>query len=179
MSSNDRLTPFSYAILTLVGRHGAGAHDLRRNFEQGRMYWDAAPSQWYAEPKRLAKLGYLEAEKQPGRTRERTHYSLTGKGRDALAAWVRTPAAMPKIQNEGIVRLLAADLVPPEAALEGLRELRPQIEEQLEEVKAARLRMRESVSHRAHLLSVNHDYAERMLRLQLDWLDQVEKTLSR
>jgi DNA-binding PadR family transcriptional regulator len=166
-------------ILTLVGRGGAGPHDLRRNAEQGRMFWDAAPSQWYAEPKRLAKLGYLDAEKLPGRTRERTHYTLTDMGREALADWSRTPAAMPKIQNEGIVRLLAADLVPADATLEGLQALRGQIEEQLAHLNAARERWGEALPHRAHLLSVNAHYAERALRLQLDWLDEAEKTLSR
>ena len=48
-----KLTPFSYVILVLVGRGGAGPHDLRRMAEIGRVYWWAAPSQWYAEPKRL------------------------------------------------------------------------------------------------------------------------------
>ena len=118
--SSIRLSPFSFTILVLVGRNGAGAHDLRRMAEQGRVYWDAAPSQWYAEPKRLAEHGYLEAHKAPGRTHERTHYTLTQQGREALAEWVRTPASLPRIQNEPVVRLLAADLVEPENVREGL-----------------------------------------------------------
>lgn len=171
------LNPFSYVILTLVGRKGAGPHDLRRNSRQGRMYWDAAASQWYAEPKRLAKLGYLDAEKLPGRTRERTHYTLTEKGRAALEEWSRTPAALPRIQNEGVVRLLGADLVPAEATLEGLRALRPQLEEQLAEHRAASERWSETAPHRMHLLSVNHRYAEGILHVQLEWLKEAEKTL--
>jgi PadR family transcriptional regulator AphA len=177
LSSAARLSPFSYVILTLVGRNGAGPHDLRRNAEQGRVYWDAAPSQWYAEPKRLAKLGYLEAEKLPGRTRERTHYTLTDRGRAALEDWARTPSAPPKTQNEGVVRLLAADLVPAEATLEGLAALRPQVEEQLAHLEAARERWEETVPHRVHLLEVNARYAEGILRLQLEWLEEAEKTL--
>ena len=47
--------------------------------------------------RRLAKLGYLTAEKQPGRTRERTHYRLTDQGREALQTWLAKPAAMPRI----------------------------------------------------------------------------------
>lgn len=177
MSRPDRLSPFSYVILTLVGRNGAGPHDLRRNAEQGRMYWDAAPSQWYAEPKRLAGLGYLEAEKLPGRTRERTHYTLTDSGRAALAEWSRTPAALPKIQNESVVRLLAADLVDGEATLAGLAALRPQIEEQLAHFRAAHERWSETAPHRVHLLSVNERYAVGILRLQLAWLEEAEKTI--
>ncbi len=164
-------------ILTLVGRRGAGPHDLRRNAEQGRMYWDAAPSQWYAEPKRLATLGYLDAEKLPGRTRERTHYTLTDRGRAALVEWARTPASLPRTQNENVVRLLAADLVPAEATIEGLQALRPQIEEQLAHLQAARERWSENAPHRMHLLSVNDRYAEGVLRLKLEWLEEAEKTL--
>lgn len=175
--SSDRLSPFSYVILTLVGRNGAGPHDLRRNAEQGRMYWEAAPSQWYAEPKRLAKLGYLDAEKQPGRTRERTHYTLTDTGRKALEEWARTPAALPRIQNEGVVRLLASDLVPVNATLEGLASLREQIEEQLAWVERARERRPQTAPHRAHLLTVNEIFGEGILWLQLEWLNEAEKTL--
>jgi hypothetical protein len=32
----------------------------------------AGESQYYVEPKRLARLGYLAARKEPGRTTERT-----------------------------------------------------------------------------------------------------------
>jgi PadR family transcriptional regulator, regulatory protein AphA len=175
--SSDRLSPFSYVILTLVGSHGAGPHDLRRNAESGRMHWDAAPSQWYAEPKRLAKLGYLEAEKVPGRTRQRTYYTLTGRGHAALEEWARTAASLPRIQNEPVVRLLCADLVPTEATLEGLAALRPQLEEQLANVIAARDRWREAVPHRAHLMEVNEKFAEGLLRLNLEWLNEAEKVL--
>lgn len=175
--SSDRLNPFSYVILTLVGRNGAGPHDLRRMAETGRIYWQAAPSQWYAEPKRLAKLGYLDAEKRPGRTRERTYYTLTGKGREALAEWVRTPTPLPRVQSEPIVRLMAADLVPAENLLEGLDALRKEIQEQLELLDQGRERWMKSVPHRAEVLAVNVEWARRALLLQLDWLEQAERAL--
>ena len=51
---------------------------------RGRMLDWAGESQYYVEPKRLARLGYLEARKEPGKTRERTVYTLTDKGLEAL-----------------------------------------------------------------------------------------------
>ena len=80
--SRDELRLFSYEILGLVGTTGAGTHDLRRMVQRGRMLDWAGESQYYAEPKRLARLGYLEARKEPGKTRERTVYRLTEKGID-------------------------------------------------------------------------------------------------
>src|ERR671939_599824 len=82
--SNSELTLFSYEILGLVGRHGAGPHDLLHMARQNRMLASSGESQYYTEPKRLAKLGYLSARKEPGKTRERTVYMLTDDGVRAL-----------------------------------------------------------------------------------------------
>jgi DNA-binding PadR family transcriptional regulator len=176
LSTPDRLTPFSLVILVLVGRGGAGPHDLRRMSERGRVYWDAAPSQWYAEPKRLAKLGYLEAHKEPGRTRERTHYELTDKGRAAIADWVRTPAPLPRMQNEPVVRLMAADLVDPADVREGLEAIRSQLEVAQAQVEEGRAQLPD-LPERARLLAINHDYAQRFLDLQREWLAEAERAL--
>src|ERR1700752_2298461 len=89
--SSGELSLFSYEILGLVGRGGAGAHDLLQMARRGRMLDWAGESQYYTEPKRLARLGYLEARREPGRTRERTVYSLTDKGLEAVRAYAQTP----------------------------------------------------------------------------------------
>src|SRR5215204_4779738 len=91
---NNELGLFSYEILGLVGSQGAGAHDLLRMAKDGRLLDWAGESQYYSEPKRLAKLGYLDTRKEPGRTRERTVYTLTQKGREALAAYASTPVTI-------------------------------------------------------------------------------------
>src|SRR5215208_2276138 len=67
--SSDDLGLFSYEILALVGAGGASAHDLRRLAQEVRMVAWAGESQYYVEPKRLARLRYLEARRAPGRTR--------------------------------------------------------------------------------------------------------------
>src|SRR6187401_994353 len=104
--SSDDLSLFSYEILGLVGRTGAGPHDLLRMAQRGRMLDWAGESQYYAEPKRLARLGYLEARKEPGKTRERTVYALTEKGLDALAAWAQTPVTFTPVKSEVLTRML-------------------------------------------------------------------------
>src|SRR4029079_9755446 len=91
---NPELTLFSYEILGLVGRTGAGAHDLLQMARRGRMLDWAGESQYYVEPKRLARLGCLSARKEPGKTRERTVYTLTDRGLDALSDYARTPVAV-------------------------------------------------------------------------------------
>ena len=56
---SSHMTPLSYVVLNLIGRDGAGPHDLVQMARRGqRLYWAGAESKIYAEPKRLAKLGY-------------------------------------------------------------------------------------------------------------------------
>src|SRR5882724_5024535 len=105
MASNE-LSLFSYEILGLVGHDGAGAHDLLRMAKQGRMLAWAGESQYYTEPKRLAKLGYLSSRKEPGKTRERTIYTLTDKGQEALRDYARTPVTFTPVKSDALLRLL-------------------------------------------------------------------------
>src|SRR5919206_4315237 len=107
--ATTELSLFSIEILGLVGRNGAGPHDLLQMARRGRMLAWAGESQYYVEPKRLAGLGYLDARKEPGRTRERTVYSLTAKGRRALREWARTPVSFTPVKSEALTRLLIAD----------------------------------------------------------------------
>ena len=174
---STKLTPFSYAVLVLVGEGGAGAHDLVRMMREGQyVFWAAATSQWYAEPKRLAELGYLEAEKGPGRTHERTHYMLTDAGRDALREWLAEPSAFTRIQCEPVVRLLGAEYADREAVLRSLESLRAP----LEETSAALDRLADvgrELPHRAQVIAVNHRFARRILDAHAEWLEEAEAAL--
>jgi DNA-binding PadR family transcriptional regulator len=176
--SRSELSPFSYVVLVLIGRDGAGAHDLVRMARQGRVYASAAESHYYAEPKRLAKLGYLTAEKQPGRTHPRTHYHLTDKAYDALRAWASEPVTFPGIPTQPIVRLMAADLVGIEPVVESLETLRGDIVDLF-----ARLDVAEAVAatipHRERILLLNHRLARNILQAHLDWLDAIELEFAR
>src|SRR5215203_7531085 len=108
--SSDELTLFSYEVLGLIGSTGAGPHDLRQMVQRGRILDWAGESRYYVEPKRLARLGYLEARREPGRTRERTVYTLSDKGLEALREWAETPVRFTSLKSEPLVRLLIADL---------------------------------------------------------------------
>ena len=177
MSSPSKLTPFSYAILALVGRGGAGPHDIVRMMRDGRIFWTTSESHFYAEPKKLAKLGLLAAEKQPGRTRDRTHYTLTDAGREALRAWLAQPAAMPRIQNEAALKLVGADLADDDATvLASLAGLRAEIASAYADLDAMEERVA-GLPHRAKYLMLLNDLARRTLDTQREWLDHVEREL--
>jgi len=179
MSSTPKLSPFSYCVLALVGRHGAGPHDIVRMMREGRVFWTTSESHFYAEPKRLAKLGYLQAEKQPGQTRERTHYTLTDAGREALRAWLGEPCAMPRIQNEAALKLIGADLADGDATiLASLAGLREQIAAGYSDLAGMEARV-EGLPHRGRYLRLLNELARRTYDMQRDWLDHVEAELRR
>lgn len=176
MSSSD-LTFVSYSVLVLVGRNGAAPHDLVQMMRSGRVYQAAAPSQYYAEPKRLERLGYLSSSKEPGRTRERTVYRLTDRGADALREWMTTPAAVPTVSGEPVIRMLAADLVGEAPVRESLLAMRTEIEELRAELQEGEARAA-TMPHREKYLLLNHRLAGAVLDAYDAWLDDVATALA-
>jgi DNA-binding PadR family transcriptional regulator len=175
MSSNE-LSLFSYEVLGLVGRNGAGPHDLRSMVRRGRILDWAGESQYYVEPKRLAKLGYLEARKEPGKTRERTVYRLTEKGLDALREYARTPVRFTPLKSEPLLRLLIADLVGEETTRESLTTLRDDIADlfaRLEEAEASA----KALPHRTKYLLLATGFLRGLLELHLELIEAVEREL--
>src|ERR671923_2753998 len=149
--SSAELSLFSYEILGLVGRRGAGPHDLRQMARSGRMLDWAGESQYYVEPKRLAKLGYLDARREPGRTRDRTVYTLTDKGLDALREYARTPVRFTPLRSEPLLRLLIADLVGERVTRASMLTLRDDIADLQERVIDAEASA-EALPHRRQYL---------------------------
>ena len=175
MSSRE-LTLFSYEVLGLVGRTGAAPHDLLRMARRGRMLDWAGESQYYVEPKRLAKHGYLEARKEPGKTRERTVYTLTAKGLEALREWARTPVRFTAFKSDALLRLLVADLVGEPVTRTSMATLREDIanlQARIDEVEAGA----ESLPHRRKYLLLVTSFMRRLLGLHLDLVDDVEREL--
>jgi DNA-binding PadR family transcriptional regulator len=172
----SELTLFSYEILGLVGRGGAGPHDLLRMARRGRMLDWAGESQYYVEPKRLARLGYLAARKEPGKTRERTVYSLTDKGLEALRAWAQTPVRFTPVKSELIVRLLIADLVGEAETRQGIGALGDEIADLLDRLEQSEASA-EALPHRRKYLLLVTGFLRRLLDLHLDLVDQVDREL--
>ena len=175
--SRPELSLFSYEILGLVGLGGAGPHDLLRMARRGRILDWAGESQYYVEPKRLARLGYLEAHKEPGRTRARTVYSLTDKGLGALRDYARTPVTFTPLKSEPLLRLLITDLVGEEVTRETIGTLREDIADlraRLDETEAAA----RDFPHREKYLVMVVGFLRRLLDLDLELVDEVERELA-
>jgi DNA-binding PadR family transcriptional regulator len=142
-----------------------------------QIYYAVAPSRLYAEPKRLEQLGYVSSEKRPGKTRERTFYTLTRKGREALRRWALEPPAFPRIQNEAVLKLMLGNILrDDEKLLASLLKLREEIEAEQAKRDEARQGY-EALPHRKRYLLLNHTLGTRLLQVHREWLDDVEREL--
>src|SRR5919198_4578839 len=174
--SSPELSLFSYEILGLVGSKGAAPHDLLRMAQRGRILDWAGESQYYVEPKRLAKLGYLEARKEPGKTRPRTVYTLTDEGLEALREYARTPVTFTPLKSDPLLRLLIANLVGEEVTRESMATLRHDIADIQSRLEYAEQRARQ-LPHREKYLLMVTGFIRRLLELHLDLIDEVEQQL--
>jgi DNA-binding PadR family transcriptional regulator len=106
------LTTTSYLVLGLVARSGSATpYDLKQAvFHTIEYFWAFPHSQLYAEPERLKNAGYLiETRERVGR-RRRT-FTITEKGREALAAWLQEPTEdLIEIRDLGLLKLYFGEL---------------------------------------------------------------------
>jgi PadR family transcriptional regulator AphA len=110
-----RLTGTSYALLALLKEFGdSTSYEIKQRLESSiQNFWPVPHTTAYEEPARLAAAGYLSARQEEGGRRRRV-YSLTEKGREALAAWADEPtAAPPQLRDELMLKAFAgADPTP-------------------------------------------------------------------
>jgi PadR family transcriptional regulator, regulatory protein AphA len=111
-------TATSFALLGLLGVQPWTAYELVAQTRRSLHYfWPRSEANLYAELKRIVGRGHAEAEVVEGGGRQRTRYTITPTGRDALEDWLATEPAPPTIEVEALLRMLLAD----QASVEDLR----------------------------------------------------------
>lgn len=103
-------TATSFALLGLLGVQPWTAYELVAQTRRSLHYfWPRSEANLYAELKRIVERGHAEAEVIEGGGRQRTRYTITPAGRDALEAWLSTKPSPPTIEVEALLRVLLAD----------------------------------------------------------------------
>jgi DNA-binding PadR family transcriptional regulator len=161
-----RLTTTAFLILGLLDDRDWSAYTLAEQIGKGiTELWPRAGRQLYNVPKRLVAEGLAVATTESTGQRNRTIYSITPAGRDALRSWLASPTAPPALEFEAMVRVLLA----PSGTLEDLRST-------LETMGAQARESRDLfVSHARYLLdNEGGTYPERLHVLSLANLFMVE-----
>jgi DNA-binding PadR family transcriptional regulator len=91
-SKDIRLTSTSYVLLGMLDWLGPSTpYRLKRVLSESvEDFFPVPHTSFYAEPARLAAAGYVDEHVERGGRRRKT-YSLTPRGREALAAWLAEP----------------------------------------------------------------------------------------
>jgi len=110
MSTAPALTPTSYALLGLLAIKPWTTYELAQQMDRTlSRFWPRAKSKLYEEPKKLVARGLAEAADDVVGKRSRTIYSITPKGRRALAAWVAEPGQGPVLEFEQLMKVFFGD----------------------------------------------------------------------
>jgi PadR family transcriptional regulator AphA len=106
MSTEPALTTTSYAILGLLAVQPFTTYEIAQQMDRALgHFWPRARSKLYEEPKKLVAQGLARAKAEQHGRRPRTVYSITPKGRRALASWVCTAGDGPVMEFDQLVRV--------------------------------------------------------------------------
>ena len=97
-------------ILGLLAVKSWTTHELVQQVDRSlRRIWPRAQSKLYEEPKKLVAHGLARATDDSVGRRRRTRYTITAKGRRALAAWLREPGDGPTLEFEQLLKISFTD----------------------------------------------------------------------
>jgi PadR family transcriptional regulator AphA len=134
MSSAPAMSTTSYAILGLLAVKSWTTHELVQQVDRSlRRIWPRAHSKLYEEPKKLVAYGFARATDDSVGRRRRTRYTITAKGRRALARWLEEPGDGPVLEFEQLLKIHFADGGTKDDILANLDAARRWVLEQNEE----------------------------------------------
>lgn len=109
--STANITTTSYAILGLLAIKPWSTYELAQQMDRALgVFWPRTRSKLYEEPKKLVAAGLATAEADAVGRRPRTLYSITPKGREALASWIGSPEGKgPAVEFEQLVKVFFAE----------------------------------------------------------------------
>lgn len=123
-----KMTTTSYSVLSHLALKPWSAYELAvQRIRYFRLFWPRAERGLYDELKRLAAAGLAGAEVGYTGRRQRTVYSITAAGRDALSKWLDEPINPIALEFEGLLRIFSA----PQGTADQLRENLDRIAEDL------------------------------------------------
>jgi DNA-binding PadR family transcriptional regulator len=93
-------------ILGLVANQPRSGYDIKTMVDKStRFFWAASYGQIYPELKQLAERGFIEGSDESQGGRQRTVYSITSEGREALSAWLASGEQAHELRDEALLKL--------------------------------------------------------------------------
>lgn len=168
-----------HAILGLLDLAPMSGYDVKKNFDATiAHFWAGDQSQIYRTlaslvEKGLARVTVLEQNGKPNRN----VHTITEAGSAELDRWLRSPLERDVTREPFLARLFFAGRIGEEAVGELLNERRQLAIAQLTVLEAMRQGGHQASSLTARLQLATLDNGITHTRTELEWLDELEKTL--
>jgi PadR family transcriptional regulator AphA len=171
----SRLTASSHAVLGLLAIQPWTGYELTQQATRSlRFAWPKSERLLYSEPKKLVEHGLVTARQEPVGQRNRTVYTITDKGRNALSEWMVTTPQPPVLEAEALLRLLFAengtkdDLI---SALTTMADDAAELHEQVTLINASYLDGQHPFPQRTHLSVLFATFQLELFDLIVKWVD--------
>jgi PadR family transcriptional regulator AphA len=172
----EKLTTTSYAVLAQVAVRPWSPYELaQQRVRYFRYVWPRAESAIYREVKRLAEMGLIKRRIEYTGRRQRSVYSITEKGTEALRAWLATPVSPFAMDFEAMIRLFVAPLGTKEAITNSLNQVRADAQEMLRfggEVKQEFIDGINVTQDQVYIRALAVDFFISLLRTVDDWAER-------
>jgi DNA-binding PadR family transcriptional regulator len=182
MSEANDLTTTSYAILGQLALRSWSTYELAQEMRRNVHYfWPRAESRIYAEVKRLAERGLVEAERTFVGRRPRTTYAITEAGKTAFAAWLETSAKPYSLECEPLLRVFFGLFGDDAALTAALDQTRAQAEELLRTaamIEGEYAAGRAPFQHHIEVRCFIFDFLASFAAMVRDWTDRTAAELA-
>lgn len=174
------LSTTAYAVLGMLALRPLSPYELAQQMQRSLDYcWPTSERSLYDQPQRLVAAGLAVLLDDDASDKKR--YGITQAGRDALRGWLATDTAMPRFQNEPLLRVLLADQGSVEDLRRVLSDLRAHLDDRRRlglEQMSAYLRGEGLFQERAHIVTIVADLVGRLLDALDDWAAEVDELAS-
>lgn len=174
-----RLTTVSHVLLGYLALRPTSAYELTKQMSGSgaALVWPRTRSRIYDEPKNLVAHGLATSESEVHNGRNRTIYSITPAGRDALVEWLSTAGSGPSTEDEAMLKVFYANFADRNALVEQLAVIRDDLELRYEGAAASlgQLCRGEHIHpEREHLTNLLIRHFIDSLDARLHWLEATE-----
>ena len=159
-----------HGLLDLLAAEPLSGYDLSQYFaaSMGNV-WPAQHSQIYPELAKLAEEGLIVQVSEGPRGRKT--YQTTPAGIEALRAWLRTTPPDYSVRSEALLRTFCLWALPPEEAVELLRQDRAEYERHLGSLEEAVATVDWGGNPGTRSARLTIEFGRRFYALQIEWVD--------
>lgn len=172
---SPQLSTTGYAVLGLLALRPLTPYEIAQQQQRSLDYcWPTSERSLYDQPERLVAAGY--AQREAPDAGKPAKYSITEAGRAALREWLSTATAMPRFQNEPLLRMLFADQASPVDLANMLAALKAHAHDRRREgieQMTPYLSGDGLFQERAHIVVLTGELIRRLLNALDDWADLV------